>query len=41
MYVPVGETQQALTALARSYAERYRIPKTTLDRALVIFERIA
>lgn len=27
VYVPVGDTQQALTALARSYAERFRIPK--------------
>jgi UDP-N-acetylmuramoyl-tripeptide--D-alanyl-D-alanine ligase len=27
VYVPVGDTQEALTALARSYAERFRIPK--------------
>ncbi len=27
VYVPVGDTQEALTALARSYAERFRIPR--------------
>jgi UDP-N-acetylmuramoyl-tripeptide--D-alanyl-D-alanine ligase len=27
VYVPVGDAQQALTALARGYAERFRIPK--------------
>jgi UDP-N-acetylmuramoyl-tripeptide--D-alanyl-D-alanine ligase len=27
VYVPVGDTQEALTALARGYAERFRIPK--------------
>lgn len=27
VYIPVGDTQEALTALARSYAERFRIPK--------------
>lgn len=27
VYVPVGDTQEALTALAQSYAERFRIPK--------------
>jgi UDP-N-acetylmuramoyl-tripeptide--D-alanyl-D-alanine ligase len=27
VYVPVGDTQEALTALARAYAERFRIPK--------------
>ncbi len=27
VYVPVGDTQEALTALARGYAARFRIPK--------------
>lgn len=27
VYVPVGDAQEALTGLARSYAERFRIPK--------------
>jgi UDP-N-acetylmuramoyl-tripeptide--D-alanyl-D-alanine ligase len=27
VYVPVGDTQVALTALAKAYAERFRIPK--------------
>lgn len=27
VYVPVGDTQEALTALARAYAERFRIPR--------------
>jgi UDP-N-acetylmuramoyl-tripeptide--D-alanyl-D-alanine ligase len=30
VYVPVGDTQEALTALARSYAERFRIPKIAI-----------
>jgi UDP-N-acetylmuramoyl-tripeptide--D-alanyl-D-alanine ligase len=30
VYVPVGDTQQALTSLAKSYAARFRIPKIAI-----------
>jgi UDP-N-acetylmuramoyl-tripeptide--D-alanyl-D-alanine ligase len=30
VYVPVGDTREALTALARSYATRFRIPKVAV-----------
>src|SRR5690606_6936740 len=30
VYVPVGNTQEALTALAASYAARFRIPKVAV-----------
>jgi len=30
VYIPVGDTQEALMALARSYAERFRIPKVAV-----------